>query len=214
MSDYEARRRLDREADQELGEALAESGVELQVPPEWRVVLGLLRGSWPGTLGEAERLAYITVLNDLPPRDVARAVRDLCRRGVKWRPSPGEIRAAMNATNVDEGAAPTWDEAWQLVVAAGRESAYRPERALQLLADDSPAVAAWARGRGLTHLWRLPTEDPDHGRHVLRDLERSWQAFVEAWAIPARRAQLAAPRGTGGLRRLQAPGAQLPPAAP
>lgn len=214
MTDYEDRRKQDRQDDQELGRALADSGVELQVSPEWRVVLGLLRGSWPGTLGEAERLAYITVLNDLPPRDVARAVRDLCRRGWKWRPTPGEVRATMNATDVDPGAAPTWDEAWQLVVAAGRETSYRPARALEVLAEDSLPVAAWARGRGLTHLWQLPTEDPDYGRHVLRDLERSWQAFVDAWAIPARRAQLAAPRGTGGLRRLQAPGAQLPPAAP
>jgi hypothetical protein len=205
---YDDRRAVARREDAELDAALDEMGAAVTVPPEWRVTFALLNGGWPGSTTRSEQLAYLTFLSDLEPRAVARAVRELARRGVKYRPTPSEVRAVV--APADGGPAPvaevvpTFDEAWRLVVDAGRDTAFNEGEAEQLLEAVAPPVAAWSRQRGLTALWQLPVEDPGHGRLVLRDLADSWQAFEEAWREPARRARLARPRAAGGLRRLAA----------
>jgi hypothetical protein len=122
------------------------------------------------------------------------------------------VRTAV--LGLDGDTAPTFDEAWRLVVEAGRGNGWDEDAALANLMEVSRPVGAWAQMRGLRHLWHLPTEDPDNGRFVLRDLASSYESFREAWAVPARREQLAAPRGELGLRRLTfASTAQLPQSA-
>lgn len=187
---YEDRFARSRAEDHELDAALDQLGIDIAPGPEWQVIFALLRGSWPGSLSSSDSLAYVMVLGDLPPGDVARAVRELARQGRKYRPTPPEVRSQLGATT-DEEPAPTFDEAWAAVCHAGAVSRWNPDRAAEML---TGAIGAWAAMRGLDRLWQLPTEDPDNGRFVLRDLERSYAAFCEAWAIPARREQLAAPR--------------------
>lgn len=200
---YEQRNAERRALDQELDAALAALDADLPDSPEWRVVMALLRGAWPGDLTRAEELSYLTILNDQPPRDIARALRDLARGGQRFRPTPAEVRLALGDA-ADPDAAPSWDEAWELVRYAGRASRWNAEAGLEALRADAPAVAAWAQIRGLAELWRLPTEDPDHGRFVLRDLAASWEAFAARWALPANRAALTAgPGNRRGLRRLR-----------
>jgi hypothetical protein len=197
---YEDRRAQDKREDEELAQALAQLENPMPLTAEWRVVLALLRGGWPGSPTQADQLAFRTFLGDLPPGDVARALRDLARGGARYRPTPSEVRTAV--LGLDSETAPTFDEAWQLVVDTGRANGWREDEALAVLLEVSRPVGAWAQMRGLRKLWHLPTEDPEHGRFVLRDLAASYDAFREAWAIPARREQLAAPRAEAGLRRL------------
>lgn len=201
---YEERRAQDRQEDAELDRALAELDSPMPVTPEWQVVLALLRGGWPGTPSRADQLAFRTFLSDLDPGDVARALRDLARGGARYRPTPSEVRTAVNG--LDGDTAPTFDEAWRLIVEAGQATRWAEDAALALLMEENRPVGAWAQMKGLRHLWHLPAEDPDSGRFVLRDLRASWEQFCEAWAVPARREGLAAPRADGGLRRL-GPGA-------
>ncbi len=200
--DYEARRAESRQEDQDLEAALRELGSEIKMSPEWRLVLALLRGSWPGTVSKSEALSYMTILSDLDPRQIAKAVRDLARDGVQYRPTPGEVRSRACPQDPEE-AILTFDEGWALIVRSGQETGFDQDRALDLIRERSRLTAAWAQIRGLSSLWHLPTEDPEAGRWVLRDLSGSWQAFSEAWKTPSRRAALEAPRGSGGLRRLQ-----------
>lgn len=187
---YEDRQARSRAEDGELNQALDTLGIELVPGPEWQVILALLRGSWPGALSSSDALAYVMVLGDLPPGDVARAVRELARAGRKFRPTPPEIRVQIGAVEEDDQP-PGFDEAWAMICHAGAVTRWNPDEASAML---SGAPAAWGRMRGFTNLWRLPVEDPDAGRHVRRDLERSYEAFCEAWAVPARRASLGAER--------------------
>lgn len=199
MSEYD-RRGIERRADDEqLTGALDSLGMSLEPTAEWQIVLALLRGSWPGALSRSDALAYSLVLGDLPVGDVARGVRDLARQGRKYRPTAPEIRSYLGA-DTDADSAPTFDEAWAAVCRSGITSRWDAGSALLWLEEMAgSAVASWARSRGLPALWKLPSEDPDHGRFVRRDLERSWEGFAEAWSIPARRAQLSAARA-GELR--------------
>lgn len=190
MTGYEDRLARSRAEDQQLTDALDQLGIDIAPGPEWHVIFALLRGSWPGALSSSDALAYVMVLSDLPPGDVARAVRKLARAGRKYRPTPPEVRTQLGATTDDEPA-PTFDEAWAAICHAGAVSRWDADRAGEML---TGAIGAWAQLRGLDRLWQLPTEDPDGGRFVLRDLERSYASFCEAWAVPARREQLAAPR--------------------
>lgn len=206
---YEERGALRRAQDAELDAALAELDADLPDGPEWRVVMALLRGAWPGDLTRAEELSYLTILNDQPPRDVARALRDLARAGQRFRPTPAEVRLTLGS-GADPDEAPGWDEAWELCRYAGRRTSWNESDGLGLLQDEAPAVAAWARMRGLAAIWRLPTEDPDTGRFVLRDLAASYEAFAARWAVVANRPALAAgPGNRRGLRRLRPLGGRL-----
>lgn len=209
MNEYDARRHQARSEDQHLTAAMTGLGMSIEPPAEWQVILGLLRGGWPGQLSKSDALAYILILSDVPAGDVARAVRDLARAGRKYRPTPPEIRVHLGVES-DDDPAPSFEEAWAAICRAGAKSRWDAPAAMQWLTETAgAAVAAWAAQRGLAALWRLPVDDPDHGRFVLRDLERSWAAFAEAWAIPARRTRLAAARSSGGLTPLR-PGMVLP----
>lgn len=208
---YEERRALERQEDADLVTALEQLDSPMPVTPEWQVVLALLRGGWPGTPSKADQLAFRTFLSDLPPGDVARALRDLARGGARYRPTPAEVRTAVNGLDADT--APTFDEAWAMVVDAGRDNRWDEDAALADLMSVNRAVGSWAGRRGLRALWHLPTEDPDSGRFVLRDLAASWDHFREAWSVPSRREALAAPRRTGGPHRLTPGAAGLPVSA-
>lgn len=200
--DYEMRRAEARQEDEDLEQALKDLGSEMEVSPEWKLVLALLRGSWPGSVSKSEALSYLTVLSDLDPRTIAKAVRDLARQGTRYRPTPGEIRSQAIPES-PEDLPITFDEAWSLILEAGRGTGFDEDRALDRLRQSSRITAAWAQTRGLRTLWHLPSEDPEAGRFVLRDLAGSWQAFSEAWKSPSRRPSLEAPRGSGRLRRLE-----------
>ncbi len=198
MTEYEQRQAQSRSEDQQLGSALDELGIDIAPTPEWQVIIALLRGSWPGQVSRSDALAYYLVLNDAPAGDIARAVRELARSGQRFRPTPPEIRSQLGLIERDHEP-PTFDEAWAAICRAGIKSRWQAAEALAQL---TGPTAAWAQLRGLDRLWKLPTECPDSGRYVMRDLERSYVAFCEAWAVPERRAQLEAPRGDGTLRPL------------
>lgn len=194
---YEERRASSRQNDAELDAALDELGVDLNPSPEWRVVMALLRGAWPGEVSKSDQLAYLTVLNDLPERDVARAIRELARGDQKFRPTPGEIRSQLEIKG-DESAVLTFDEAWALIEQAGASSSYKAISALESLREGNAALGAWAELRGLARLWREPVNDPEHGRLVLRDLRASYEQHLSAWAKPQRRSIMMR-RGAGKL---------------
>jgi hypothetical protein len=197
---YEERRADARKSDDELDVALTELGVDLHPSPEWRVVMALLRGAFPGDLTKGDELAYLTVLSDLPERDIARAVREIARSGQRFRPTPGEIREQLDLNDA-ESAPPLFDEAWALIEQAGKSSAYNAISALALLEQAHHAVATWARLRTLATLWREPIHCPDYGRIALRELRRSYEQHADAWSNPKRRA-LMMQRGSGKLSRL------------
>ena len=197
---YENRRAEARKNDNELQAAMIELGIDLGPSPEWRVVIALLRGAFPGDLSKGDELAYLTVLNDLPERDVARAVREIARSGQKFRPTPGEIRGQLDLNDA-ESAPPLFDEAWALIEQAGKSSSYNAISALIELKQAHHAVAAWAELRTLAKLWREPIHDPDYGRIALRELRMSYEQHAEAWSSPKRRA-LMMRRGAGKLKKL------------
>jgi len=91
---YQQRESERRDDDREVAAALAKVG-GLQVTPEWRIVVALLSGGWPGTLSESEKVAHLTLLGDLDPRQVAVALRNLSAKGQRFRPTPGEVRSSM-----------------------------------------------------------------------------------------------------------------------
>lgn len=115
---YENRQAAARQGNTDLNRALQQVGATIEVTPEWQVVFGLLDGGWPGTPTDADRLAYMTFLNDLDHRTIARALRQLAKQGQQYRPTPAEVRAAIP----DEPLARTaeTDEAWQTVLGLAR----------------------------------------------------------------------------------------------
>ena len=202
MGTYNDRQLERKRHDADLSDALTELGVNLTPTAEWRVVIALLRGAWPGELTQSEQLAYLTVLNDLPERDVANAVKQLSRAGRRYRPTPGEIREQLEAVELADEA-PTFTEAWALIEHAGRSTAYNATTGLEELTQANAAVGAWVTLRGLAKLWREPTECPQYGRLTMRDLRQSYEQHCEAWRSPQRRRQLL-DTGTGKLTRLTA----------
>jgi hypothetical protein len=206
---YEQRRADERRQDAELAQAMSQLDSPMPVTPEWQVVLALLRGGWPGSPTDSDELAFRTFLSDLDPGDVARALRDLARGGARYRPTPAEVRVAV--VGLDTETAPTFDEAWRMIVEAGRANAWQERATVDELMAMNRAVGSWAQMKGVRRLGHLPADDPEHGRWVLRDLAASWQSFQDAWAVPSRREALAAPPRNGGPQRITAGAAGLAP---
>lgn len=115
---YENRQAAARQGNTDLNRALQQVGATIEVTPEWQVVFGLLDGGWPGTPTDADRLAYMTFLNDLDHRTIARALRQLAKRGQKYRPTPAEVRAAIPHEPLPRTT--ETDEAWQQVLGLAR----------------------------------------------------------------------------------------------
>ena len=205
MTDYADRRAVTRRQDKELAATLNELGVDLTPSAEWRVVIALLRGAWPGELTQSQELAYLTILNDLPERDVANAVKDLARKGQQYRPTPPEILTQLNATGTSDldDPAPPFDEAWHLITRAGATTGYDAKRAQQHLTAQCPPVATWTAQRTLTRLWREPVDCPQNGRFVRRDLQASYDQHAKVWENPERRLGLTQ-RTANGLQQLDA----------
>lgn len=233
MSDYKTRQARTAEQDTSLHQALRELGQAADPGPEWTVVLSLLRGGWPGSLTEAEALAWPALLSDINPVKVANAVRELHKSGSRWRPRPSEVRALLAPDlDPDSKAAPppVFDTAWSYILRAGVQSGYtEPDGYRWMDAHSHPAVAAWSKVRGLRTLWRLPIDSQEYGSIVRRDLRNEYTGFARDWTDPAQRTsilRLADSRSrntqtalTGGLRKPAlapppAPGAPGAPEAP
>lgn len=200
----------------------------------WLAFCGLLAEGWPGEFDKHTAASWRTLLDGLSPEQAVAGLRRLLYEGHHWRPSASEVVAAARR----DPSRPTFAEAYQLIFGRGGVLRARPtatrwgsegerrrlqDAAAERAADMHPLVGGFCRAQGLDYLHALPVDDPDWGNKHRADLERAWDAHVEAHE-GREVAALAAGTGRDGLRRLdplaalprvarrlEAPGRELPP---
>ena len=192
MSGYDERQVATRQGNTRLNRALQDLGATVTVTPEWEVVFGLLDGGWPGTPTDADRLAYMTFLNDLDHRTIARALRQRAKQGQRYRPTPAEVRAAIPDEPLTH--TPDTDEAWQQVLGLARPR-LNPHTAAMwidplvlageldraLVVDAADPVLAWVKRRYLALLSATAREVTSYtGVMVLSALPGKWCAAPPA----------------------------------
>lgn len=158
----------------------------------------LLDRLWPGEFTDKDATAYYFVLDDFSADAVMSALRAVCKSGQKFRPAASELVAVLTP---ERAAQPTFGEMFQLLFGPrGALTARGVDGTRARLADMHPLVAAFAERSGIQRLKELPVHDLDEGHWRKDDLEREWNAHVEACE---RRgvAAVAAGGGSGDLRK-------------
>lgn len=163
---------------------------------EWEGICTLLEAGWPGEFDDVQRLAYRTLLGDMPADQVVEAIRTLTRRGGSFRPSVSELASVA----AEDPTKPTFTEA---LSAIRRVVPIRPnEAALDAAERIHPYLAAFIRVAGLDRLRQWPIDDPEYGPLERQRLRGEWDRFVEraderitaGLAIEAPRRQQLGPR--------------------
>lgn len=141
---------------------------------EWKPVGAALLGSWPSNVGSwgAEALAaYIAELQarGVDPEQALVAIRS-CPAEQKFPPSAPELAGLARR----DPSRPTFDEAYQMIYGPGGVLGFKRSGVVV-----SPWVLAFVEQYGKARLDLLPV-DGDHSGIVRRDLQQSYEQFLEA----------------------------------
>lgn len=158
---------------------------------QWAQFCALLDHGWPGDFTVEQAKAYRALLDISDPQVMLEALRRLLHGGQRFRPSVAELLAAARR----DPAVPTFDEAYRLIFGPG--GVFRTGRT----DDVHPLVLAFVERQGPQRLRTLPLEDPEWGHRHRTDLQRAWEAHVDAFD-GREVAALAAGTGQDGLHRL------------
>lgn len=156
----------------------------------WDQVASVLLGSWPAQVSSWSREAINAYVGELRARGLSpeHAIAGIRGHAGAFPPAAGEI--ASNA--VREPAVPTFVEAfhmlfgydvrggrgvlWERAQPGGSRGHAQVKRAYEL----HSLLGEFVESYGLARLSLLEVDHEEHGGLVRRDLERAWDAFVEA----------------------------------
>lgn len=164
---------------------------------QWDGFCALLEEAWPGEFDEHARTSWRVLLDPLEPERMVSALRQLLLEGRRFRPSVSELLAAART----DPSRPTFHEAFTLIYGPrgilrarskrpGAAVVYASEADRQAQQNDAarerasemhPLVAAFVERQGFDRLRTLPVDDEMWGEKHRRDLERAWDAHVEAF---------------------------------
>lgn len=143
---------------------------------EWNAICLHIELCWKSREDEEfddlRRSAYHTFLGELDAGTVMLALKRLVQDGTIFRPTPGEIMAAVN----NDPGVPTFAEAFSRVrraLSAGGDD----DAILRRLEDEHRYVRAWVDRYGAHRLAMEPTDDPKYGGATMHRLERDYQEF-------------------------------------
>ncbi len=158
------------------------------IPADWKRLADMLDSFWPGEWTTQKSEAYHLALDAFDPTQVAVAIQSRLHAGDKFRPSAAELVADITGVHRGRYAAP--DEAWTLVEQAMRRVgvsrydarfAAQHQAAIDWLATQDRAAAAWAARRGLCQLEGSLGQEPVNGEHggaVRGALRRDYRELV------------------------------------
>ncbi len=179
---------------------------------EWTLFCDLLDKGWPGELTAGAADAYEALLGDVASEHIIAGLKRLLHAGARFRPSAAEILGEARR----DPSAPTFDEALVLLFArrgvldvrvrgtTDSNPHYRAELVAlvnERLAVLHPLVSGFVQRMGLDRLRCTDIDDPQTGHWRRKELQESWQDFVDA-SEHREVAVLAAGSGAEGLRRL------------
>lgn len=186
---------VDATYDPEVQDVLAEFN------DEWRVVADALHRGWPRQFDAEDLRAFVLLLGDVAPADALVAIRQMVAQGrARYRPSVGEIGAAVHASKIATDAAPSWTEAEGLIFGRGgilaarlpsgvrfagptaqRDMEAAREQAMLHRAEEThPVVAAFVRSKGALRLAREPLDDAEYGALRRAELAKDYREFCSA----------------------------------
>ena len=139
-------------------------------PEEWDRFCALLKASWAGEFGTADRKAWRILLDDVKPESAIVALKRLLYSGRKFYPRPA-VADLLAELRVDP-LTPTFDEAYPVI--------YRAAATGELPASH-PLIAGFIELQTVKRLGQLPLDDPDWGEKTRRDLEAAWDRHCESW---------------------------------
>lgn len=149
---------------------------------EWRRLAALIDNWWGfPPMDEAREASWAPVLVEHPAEAVEAALRRLLLAGGERTPSLAQVLAA-----VIEIETMPFAEAWELIRGAARRHRGDAEAAGRALAEQSPAVARFARAVGWQTIVSSPV-DGEQAARVLRDWEWRWRDFAASDAERERR---------------------------
>lgn len=155
---------------------------------DWARLSLLIGRCWPGAWTAEDSDAYRIALDGFDPQHVLTAVERRMRSSARFRPSVAEIIGEITGATRGEHVAP--DEAWTLVEQAIRRVgcsrydqrfAVQHQAAIDWLATQDRAVAAWAARRGLCQIEGSLGQEPvngDNGGIVRAALRRDYRDLV------------------------------------
>jgi len=167
---------------------------------EWESIALLIENCWRGQFDETASSAYHTFLGELDATIVMLALKRLVQNGTVFRPTPGEIMAAV--TN-DPGVS-TFSEAFPAIrkaLALGGGD----EMVLGRLEDEHRYLKAWVERYGPHRLAQEPVDDPQYGGVTMHRLESDYDQFCRVAIDRERqgRVLLSSGMSTGGLNKFK-----------
>jgi hypothetical protein len=139
---------------------------------EWATIAARMEAYWPGSpFSQTVQSLWFERLAAYDGRQVAVAIDVVMAEGSAFLPSLGQLLKAISL----DPSVPTSADAVQLVERCSRDTD-RP-----LPSDLHPLVVSFIERQGRKRLGQVPLGDPDWGEKHRRDLERAWEAHVEAF---------------------------------
>lgn len=169
----------------------------------WTLIEAVLEECFSSRRPWSERTSgsYRLMLDAYEPEAVTLALRKIAAGGQKYRPSAGDIIAAIE----EDPGVPTFEELYRRLFASpGGILSKRPDQCvLEAAALVHPFVAVFVEEQGIQRLRTLPIYDEDYGELRLKELREAWDRLVARQGDRLRHGLALAAGGHKQLGRLE-----------